>query len=132
MIAAICAAVVLLAGAALVHYRTPQSSSAPPAGTQSAGVAQPMPVACTEERNLRSQGTSSATSIMFRNRGEKTVRVYWISHQGNRVLYATLERTQVVDLKTYLTHPWVIANSADECRAIYLPAPHRQEIDVVI
>jgi hypothetical protein len=45
---------------------------------------------------------------------------------------ATLEPTETVNLQTYVTHPFIIANSADECRLIYMPAPHRQEIGVVI
>jgi len=132
VLAALGGSIALLAAGAFVLYRSPERSSALPATTQPVSAAQPAPLPCAEERNLRSLATSTPTSIVFTNRGDKPIRLYWISHQGKRVLYATLERSQVVSFQTYMTHPWVVTNAADECQAIYMPAPHRQEISVAI
>jgi hypothetical protein len=78
-------------------------------------------ISCDEEKNLHSETTKSPASIGFSNVGTRTLRVYWLDHNGSRVLYGTLENGQVLGLQTYLTHPWVIADTKDNCIGIYLP-----------
>lgn len=80
------------------------------------------PISCSEENILRSEGTKTPASIGFVNTGSRTLRVYWLNHDGNRVLYGTLENGQVLGLQTFLTHPWVIADTSDVCIGIYLPS----------
>jgi hypothetical protein len=78
-------------------------------------------ISCDEEKNLHSEATKSPASIGFANIGNRTLRVYWLDHNGSRILYGTLEGGQVLGLQTYLTHPWVIADTKDNCIGIYLP-----------
>lgn len=61
------------------------------------------------------------TSIQFINDTTSTVKVFWLDYGGQRVLYATLAAGQSYIQGSYLTHPWVITNSAGNCLEIYLP-----------
>jgi hypothetical protein len=90
------------------------------------------PVDCKDEPRLRSLVAGVATSIVFTNKGEKTIRLYWLDYDGKRTPYGTLTRNQVLSVQTYPTHPWVVTDIKDEYKAIYMPAPQRLEIAVVI
>jgi hypothetical protein len=111
---------------------TPQSSQPVVKSVDRSSGTPVVPVDCKEERNLRSLGTNVSTSIEFRNRGTKVIRIYWLDHSGKRVLYGTIGRDQIHSQQTFITHPWVITDTADQCKAIYMPATQRLEIDVVI
>jgi hypothetical protein len=87
-------------------------------------------VDCSEEKNLRSQGTTDPTNMTFMNKASDAKRIYWLDYGGARVLYATLQTGQVANIQTYVTHPWVIADSSDACEAIYLPMKTAQNIEI--
>jgi hypothetical protein len=50
-------------------------------------------------------------------------QVFGLDYNGNRVLYAPLSPGQSFVQQTFLTHPWVIADTspAAVCQEIYLP-----------
>jgi hypothetical protein len=102
-----------------LHIEAPQTKPARVADSVKTTTAPA--ISCDEEKNLRSEATKSPASIGFSNVGTRTLRVYWLDHNGSRVLYGTLENGQVLGLQTYLTHPWVIADTKDDCIGIYLP-----------
>jgi Tol biopolymer transport system component len=56
----------------------------------------------------RSTSGDTPTSITFNNVSGRTVDVYWLDYEGNRVYYNTLAPGQGYTQQTYLTHPWVI------------------------
>lgn len=85
-------------------------------------------ISCREENQLRSLPTTRPTSIAFSNAGAETKRVYWLDHQGRRKLYAVLDPDQRINLTTYITHPWVITDSLENCEAVYMPGPLPQNI----
>ena len=88
------------------------------------------PMSCDQEKNLRSQATTDSTQISFINRSPETRRIYWLNFDGARVLYASLTPGQTVNLQTYMTHPWLVANDVDTCKAIYLPTTSPREVDL--
>ena len=89
------------------------------------------PTNCDQERSLRSPTrTTNSTEISFTNRAPAKRRIYWLNFDGMRVLYASLEAGQTVSFETYIGHPWLVANEADECMAIYMPTAGQHEIDV--
>jgi von Hippel-Lindau disease tumor suppressor protein len=59
--------------------------------------------------------------IRFLNSSSVTQNVYWLNYGGTRQLYATLAPGQSYVQSTFLTHPWVVTDSSNACRAIYLP-----------
>lgn len=79
------------------------------------------PNACNLEQTIVSLNASTPTSITFVNSTNQTVRVYWRNYLGKRVLYITLPASAVFTQPTYLTHPWVITNLADQCLLIFKP-----------
>lgn len=87
-------------------------------------------VPCSEEKSLRSLGSVTMAMIVFNNNSDKLLRVYWISHTGERVRYGEIPARQTMAFTTYITHPWLLTDKDDRCLGIYMPATTRQDIDV--
>ena len=82
--------------------------------------------ACSFESTLKSIEGTVPTSIKFQNQttGTGNVSVYWIDYSGQRVFYNSLGPGQSYVQQTFLTHPWVAtdgANNANNCLGIWLP-----------
>jgi len=56
----------------------------------------------------RSISGDTPTSITFDNQSGRTVDIYWLDYEGNRVYYSTLGNENIYTQPTYLTHPWVM------------------------
>jgi hypothetical protein len=87
-------------------------------------------ISCNEEKKLRSLGTTNATAITFVNRASNSKGIYWVDFNGGRKLYGTLQHGQSISIRTYITHPWVIADSSGGCEAIYMPTTATQTIEI--
>jgi hypothetical protein len=85
-------------------------------------------VGCDQEKNLRSLALNQPATVTFTNHTEEVRRLYWLNHNGERVLYATLQPGMVFQAQTYITHPWVVADASDKCRAIYMPTSDANDI----
>ena len=116
-------------GLGLIFFRSLPTMRRAPVGS-SAGSTSAAPVNCDQEKNLRSQAATDSTEISFRNRSSQTRRIYWLNFDGARVLYASLTPGQTINFQTYMTHPWLVTNDADECQAIYLPTTSPHEVDL--
>lgn len=86
-------------------------------------------------KDLLEKGTYSIhanipTSIRFENKSGKTVKIYWLDYSGNRKLYKVLEKDQVHDQQTYVTHPWLI--TGDDDRALQICFPDSQARTVIL
>jgi hypothetical protein len=90
----------------------------------------PAPIKCKEEGTLRSLEGNVQTTVAFTNKGSQPIRVYWLDYAGKRIPYGTFGTNQVFSTQTYVTHPWLIADAKDNCRAIYMPTPERLEVSV--
>lgn len=75
---------------------------------------------CSEEGTIKS-GTGASTSVMFQNKTNADISVYWLDAQGKRQLYKKLSAGQSHTQQTFVTHPWLIANAQDKCVGIYTP-----------
>lgn len=88
-------------------------------------VLQLQPQSCSYEGHIKSVAAfSTPAAIQFvNNSATLTFQVFWLDYNGNRVLYATLSPGQSYVQQTFLTHPWVIADTspAATCQEIYLP-----------
>ena len=76
---------------------------------------------CPEEQQLHAVKGDVATSITFVNQTRRPVRVYWINYKGDRQFYAEVAPGRSYDQQTYVTHPWVVTNNAEDCLGVYLP-----------
>ena len=81
---------------------------------------------CGREPSLRSRNADVAAYVKFTNASARTVLLRWINYQGTRDPAAdqigTLRPGQSRILHTYLTHPFVAADTSGRCLAIYQPA----------
>jgi hypothetical protein len=79
--------------------------------------------ACSIEPTLKSLEGNVTTSVQFQNQttGTGNVYVYWINYAGQRVFYNSLTPNQSYVQQTYLTHPWVVTDGANNCLGIWLP-----------
>ncbi|MBT9546279.1 MAG: hypothetical protein IV090_12895 [Candidatus Sericytochromatia bacterium] len=75
---------------------------------------------CSEEGTIKS-ATGASTYVMFKNKTESDISVYWLNAQGKRQLYKKLSAGQSHNQQTFVTHPWLIANAQDACVGIYTP-----------
>ena len=62
------------------------------------------------------------TSIEFVNQTSGGIKVAWINYQGERVEYATLDRGSSYVQPTFVTHPWIVIDSADRCVTVVVPS----------
>ena len=90
------------------------------------------PQNCLVENNLRSLNSNSSTYIRFINRTNSLIKVYWIDFTGKRQHYFDLAPNQTQDQQTYVTHPWLIAESGSNQPCINIFFPNKQPGTVII
>jgi hypothetical protein len=73
------------------------------------------------EKGTYSIHANIPTSIRFENKSGKIVKIYWLDYSCNRKLYKVLEKDQVHNQQTYVTHPWLITGDDDRAMQIYFP-----------
>jgi Concanavalin A-like lectin/glucanases superfamily/VHL beta domain len=76
---------------------------------------------CSIEPTLKSIEGTVTTYVQFENQTAGNVYVYWINYAGQRVSYNTLGPGQTYVQQTFLTHPWVVTDGANNCLGIWLP-----------
>lgn len=72
-----------------------------------------------EEAGLKSVENELAATIVFTNSSPKTVKVFWLDFDGKRKLYRTLSAGESYEQPTYLMHPWLITDDADNAWWLY-------------
>jgi hypothetical protein len=95
---------------------------------QFGAIQQLQPQSCSYEGHIKSIVGDTPTAIRFINNSANLIfQVLWLDYNGNRVFYATLSPGQSFIQQTFLTHPWVIADTspAAVCQEIYLPLPEQ-------
>jgi TIR domain/VHL beta domain len=108
-------------GSSTPASRLPDSRPALHEATQVPGTTELSPVSCDREADLQSIDGLVTATITFINRTERPMKVYWLNYSGERVLYYTLKANQTAVQQTFVTHPWVVTDSANQCVGIYLP-----------
>lgn len=83
-----------------------------------------------EKAGARSGRDLGETSIVFTNCSGRTVKVYWLDYDGDRVHYYTLEPDASYTQPTYLKHPWVITDSKDNALEIHYPQPRASTVKI--
>jgi WD40 repeat protein len=85
-----------------------------------------------EEMRIKSPGDKDGrrTSITLRNKSGKTVNVYWIDFTGERKLYGTLRDGEDYQSGTYVCHPWLVTDEADNPLSVYYPTAEPLTADI--
>ncbi|WP_456660632.1 VHL beta domain-containing protein [Bradyrhizobium sp. JR3.5] len=77
---------------------------------------------CDEESKHRPTSAEVAVGVQFENETGEPVVIYWIDPEGNRKFYNTVQNGESRAYHTYVTHPWLIADSTGNCLMLYLPS----------
>ncbi|KAF8188872.1 von Hippel-Lindau disease tumor suppressor, beta/alpha domain-containing protein [Mycena galopus ATCC 62051] len=84
------------------------------------------------ESELRSHESIISTYVTFMNKTRQTVTINWINFEGNPVEYWTLRIGQQVQLRTFVSHPWVIRDSNSRTIAVFFPQPSASKAVICI
>ncbi|MBK3639442.1 protein kinase [Streptomyces sp. MBT33] len=93
----------------------------PPAVQRLTGWAPLVPLSPAEERTLRSTDSDISTEIEFVNQRSEAVRICWLDYQGSRTFYMQLAPGMSYIQQTYVSHPWIITNTAEIPIVIFQP-----------
>lgn len=75
---------------------------------------------CDAEKTLVSKSGKSI-NVTFINNMSKAIKIYWLNQLGKRVSYnRNVPINGMHQQQTYVTHPWVITDSNDNCLGVYL------------
>jgi len=55
---------------------------------------------------LRSESSEQSTFVVFENKTDFPVKLYWINYEGHEIPYRTLAPGLVHRQQTFVTHPW--------------------------
>ena len=80
------------------------------------------PLDCSQEALLRSQNSDRPVTVQFVNLTSQPVKVFWRDFQGQRVLYQVVGLASDYSQGTFVTHPWIITDTNDQCIVGFLPA----------
>jgi hypothetical protein len=78
---------------------------------------------CDAEPNYASRPSKEATGMTFVNRSDEPVKIYWLSFQGERVLYQYLPAGSRHTQNTFIGHNWLVTTLAEQCIGIFKGAP---------
>ena len=77
---------------------------------------------CRNRGNLSSQISTEATKLTFLNRSGATRNIVWLDFDSKAKSYGHLKNGEQIELDTFLTHPWMVTDSAGACLQIVMPA----------
>jgi hypothetical protein len=75
---------------------------------------------CSRAPSLKATSDTSETEIEIVNHSSRVIKAYWLNYDGKREPYGSLQPQESQEFVTYATHPWLIANSSDECISIFV------------
>ncbi len=76
---------------------------------------------CAASGMLRSKESAQPARIVFRNATGEAVRMFWLDFQGNWRAYALVAAGGLQVQKTFLSHPWLLADTNGRCLAVVMP-----------
>jgi uncharacterized protein YcfL len=74
---------------------------------------------CNAESTSHSLNSNTPTSFTITNKTTVTLTVFWLDFQGRRVKYFDLAPGVTKSQGTYITHPWVVADSRGGCVRLF-------------
>jgi hypothetical protein len=85
---------------------------------------------CSAEATLRSTRADTQALVRFTNQRKDSVELFWLDYNGKRKSYGVIPAGQAQVMQTYLTHPWLIADSLGACLEIRMPDAGRYRITI--
>jgi hypothetical protein len=79
-------------------------------------------VTCSDEATLRSTTSERSAFITFSNNSHHMVNIYWLNYAGKRAIHLAVSPGSVESENSYVTHPWVVTDEANNCIGIIFPS----------
>ena len=76
---------------------------------------------CDLSTSMKSVAFDTPTVLRFKNVSAREVICYWINYEGKRDREWTVKAGEAQNVRTYLTHPFVVVDETGACLAIYWP-----------
>jgi von Hippel-Lindau disease tumor supressor len=74
-----------------------------------------------EVAGARSLNGDIPASLMFINKTEGPVKIYWLDYKGDRKFYQTLAPEEEYIQQSYLSHPWLVTDAGDNAWYVFYP-----------
>lgn len=120
----IAASGLLLAGCSSSSAASPSPTpTTSPAAQSNQGPSANLPAvdpSCGAEATSQSLNSNTPTSFTLTNHTSETLSLFWLNFQGQRVHYTDVDPGQSKDQKTFVTHPWVVADPGGNCIRLFL------------
>lgn len=86
--------------------------------------ANPYVINCNQESISKARNSLNPRNVIManpvRDDGSDTIyRIYWLNYEGERVFFVELNPGYQILIRGFETHPWVIADTNDNCKGIY-------------
>jgi hypothetical protein len=76
---------------------------------------------CPEAGDLRSRNSQTLARFVFRNATPQPVNVVWVDFKGANKVYAEVPAGALHIQATFVTHPWLLTDTAGRCLAVVHP-----------
>ena len=80
------------------------------------------------EQHLKSRVGDHAVEIVFENQTSAPMQLYWLDYDGNRESIGDIPPKQTVRHSTYVTHPWVVTKTGNDCVGVYFPDGQERKV----
>lgn len=96
-----------------------------------AEAAAPVPDAsCAQEHSLRSLNDNTVATVLFINNSSETVQTFWLDFNGRRVFYRQIPAGGSYTQRTWITHPWIVADLSATCLTLHVTASTADTVTV--
>lgn len=85
---------------------------------------------CANESTYRSTAGDHPAILNVINDTSTTFQLFWRDYDGQRVAYGPVAPNTTTQQNTYLTHPWVIADSAGTCYRFLVMTSLEQSVTI--
>ena len=83
--------------------------------------AAPVPDAsCSQEASLKSTSGTTRFNLRFVNRTMEPLQTFWLDYTGKRVFFRQVAGGAEYSQPTWVTHPWVFADTSGRCLKLFV------------
>jgi VHL beta domain len=91
----------------------------------------PVPDAqCANESTFKSLNSDHSATLHVINNTDQPLQLLWLDFKGNRVFYQQVPPLATIDQRTFLTHPWIVADQRGNCVRILVMTSLDQSVQV--
>jgi hypothetical protein len=80
----------------------------------------PRDPSCASEESVKSTSGDEPTTLRFVNNTGATLQTLWLDYDGERVFYEQIQPHSSYDQKTWVTHPWIVADLDGGCYLLFV------------